>query len=119
MKQTTPEELNQHELLFRSEKQKKLFLFFLFPVLFILIFYLISKMKFDEKISKTLNEEFSRTMDMEIREEEQEHEKLPSNLKNFCYENRWSKRKCREVSELHENLQKYEKYLKLMSIDKD
>ena len=119
MKQTTPEELNQHELLFRSEKQKKLFLFFLFPVFFILIIYLISKIKFDEKISETFNEEISKTIKMEIREEEQEHEKLPSNLENFCYENRWSKRKCREVSELHENLHKYEKYLNLMSINKD
>jgi hypothetical protein len=111
MKNTTQEELNQRELLFSSEKQKKLFLFFLFAVFFILILYLIPKTKFDEEISKTI--------EMEMREEEQGHEKLPPNLESFCYENRWSKRKCREVSELHENLQKYEKYLNLMSIDKD
>ena len=56
---------------------------------------------------------------MEIREEEQERKKLSPNLENFCYENQWSRRKCREVSELHENLHKYEKYLNLMSINKD
>ena len=54
-----------------------------------------------------------------VREDEQVHERLSPNLESFCYENRWSKRECREVSELHSNLHKYEKYLNLMAIDKD
>ena len=109
MKNTTQEGLNQREIPY-SEKQIKLFLFFLFAV-WVIYLYLMPERKYDEQ--------FSKTIEMAVREEEQGQERLTPNLESFCYENRWSKRKCREVSELHANLHKYEEYLNLMSIDKD